>query len=306
MKKLLSNIIIITLLFFVLDYSVFFIYKYKYNLSNGQSYIENLTKEIATDNADKKYMERVKYVFRKPVNEDKDAKSSVLTGCSNIYGWGLNEKENISGMLSKYIQNPIYNISYPGWGLNNILYLVKSGIFFELVNKEPEIIIYSWGDFHVQRGTITLSPIEMNEFFYKLNNGNIERKTPPFFISRFAILALLREKYVNYMLNNNEQYAKRQTELNKAEFIEFKHILQAKYPNAKFIILLMYNRPFYEKEYFNNFAKELEDEGYKIINIPKDIGVNIDEPQYKQDDGHPNAKYWEDVMPELARKIVEI
>ena len=305
MKKLLLNILVIALLFFISDYFVFYLYKYKYNLSNGQSYIENLTKEIATDNADNKYMERVKYVFRKPINEENGGKSIVLTGCSNIYGWGLNEKENISGQLSNYISNPIYNISYPGWGLNNILYLVKSRRFFEFVKKEPDIIIYSWGDFHVQRGIITLSPIEMNEFFYKLNNGKIERKTPPFFISRFAILALLREKYVNYMLNNNEQYAKRQTELNKAEFIEFKHILQAKYPNAKFVILLMYDRPFYEKEYFNNFAKELENNDYKIINIPKDIGINIDDDKYRQKDGHPNAKYWEDVMPELARKIVE-
>ncbi len=296
-KLLAINLFIAISLFFIIDYCVFC--KQTTALGCDISYFQNMTKKLGSINAARDYVFNLS-PHRKPLNEQNNLKSIILTGCSFIYGEGLKEEEILSYGLSELMKNPVYNFASLGWGLNHTLFLLESGIISQNIKQKPAVFIYTYADFHILRMTMPNMMFETTEILYKLDNGKLTLKTRPFVISRFSSLSLLREKTFEYFKNNNKQYRNYLKLLLKQHFIQMKQYIDKNFENTKFIILVYFESPIFEE-----IAKDLEKENIIIVRIKEDYGYNLKEQQYLLPDGHPNAKVWKLVTPKLYKTLSE-
>ena len=303
-SKILINLILLVIIFFAIDYTVFKIQTNNFNLKIN--YFENMTRKIAISKKfDKDYLNNIPY--RKPLNisngggykETKTNKSIVYTGCSFIYGEGLKEEETVSYKTSLLLKNPIYNLGLMSKAVNTLLGMIQEGIFFEKVQIEPAIIIYNYADFQLLRLVMPNMPFEGNEFMYKIKENKLVRKKPPFIISRFPLLCLFREHLFQYRIENDLKYKEYLKKFLYMHFMEVKKLINNKWPDTKFILTVYYNSPIFE-----GIAPELEKEGFIIIRFTEDeFGINTADEKFLLPDGHPNAKVWEIITPQLIEKI---
>ncbi len=295
MKKILIiNILIIIFVFIVIDYCMFSteISKYDFHIS----YLQNMTKKIAV--SEEYDRESLKNICRKrtPLNSDSNKKSVIFTGCSFIYGDKLEESQTLPYKLSKFIDNPIYNKGLSSRALNTTLAMLKLGIFFDDIKQEPTLFIYFYaGDFHILRLVMTNMPFEGNEFLYRIKNNKLERKKPPFIISRFISLYSINKYIYNNLLFNMPKYREYLKKLAILHFSETQNIVKSKYPNTKFMIIVYQESPFFEE-----IAKELESKGFIIVRYSQDIGINVLEDEYQMTDGHPTELIWDKTAQKLA------
>lgn len=91
-------------------------------------------------------------------------------------------------------------------------------------------------------------------------------------------------------------------------FIQAKRNLEKHFPGAKFIILkhpqdlIDPNNDNIKSQFFNsNLWKELEQEGFIVIDLEEYVGGNLLTKEYLLPDGHPNAKLWEVVSKKLIK-----
>ena len=298
MKKIyifLFNILIILLLFFLLD---FFVYSSK---ANYITYFQNLTKKIAVSPSDdKRYLENF-YIeqMRKPRNINSNLGSIIVVGCSFVYGSGLNEDETITYKISELLDNPVYNFGFISKAINTFITFIEVGLLEEIVKTPPKIVIYNYGDFHIQRLVMPNLFYEDNEFLYYIKNYKLERKRPPFFVSRSIVLSLIREKIFLFFQSNSLKYREYLKLLLKMHFLEMKKIIDSKYKDVKYIIIVYFDAPIFEE-----ISQDLEKEGFVILrNREGDLGVDVSDETYQLPDGHPSAKAWETVVPHLVNTL---
>lgn len=297
-KIIFINILFIIIFFFTVDYSVFKIQSKKFNLK--MSYIENMTKKIAASkNADIRYLTN-DLPERKSYNtQNKNKKSIVYTGCSFIWGEGLEEEQTVSYKTSILVDNPVYNLGFISRAINTTIGYIQYNLFFDKVKIEPAVIIYNYADFHLKRLVMPNMAYERNEFLYIIKDNDLVRKKPPFIISRFPSLALIREYLHEFNINKNPKYKEYLKQLLKLHFSKAKKLINEKYPNTKFIITVYYNSPIFEE-----ISDELEKEGFIIIRLtPEEFGLDTTDKKYLLLDGHPNEKVWEIVTPKLIERI---
>lgn len=304
-KIILINIFLIISIFLLCDYIFFTTYKTYQNY--GPNYIQNLTKKIGTFNQDNEYMKFYEQNKREPVNTDKNGKSIIFSGCSFAYGYGLDYTETIHYQLAKYINRPIYNLSFPGWGINQTIFLQETNRFYKLVKQNPALFIYLWCDFHALRQIIPYSFFESTEICYDIKTvrsgeKQLVKRTPPFIISRFSLLCGIRYIFIEYLLKHNKSY---RTKIEKEVILHFKTLknnLTEHYGNINFIIFNYEegaNAPILEE-----IKEDLEKEGFIIISLKDDIGIDVrSNPQYISKDLHPTKEVWELAAPILAKKI---
>lgn len=239
------------------------------------------------------------YLLRNPHNQNSELDSVVVSGCSFIYGDEIQENETLTYKMSELIDNPVYNLGFVGRAINILLPYVEYGVFENYVKTPPKVFIYNYADFHIQR-------LEMSNFFaedfcflYKINNYKLVRKKPNFFVSRFAIPALFREKIYEYRLHKDEKYKNYLKKLLKMHFFKCKELIDERYPNVKFIILVYSDSPIFEE-----VATDLENAGIEIIRITKEkFGIDVGLEEYQCPGGHPAPIVWEKVAPKLVEKI---
>ena len=300
MKKIIIfNILMLILGFFIIDYAVFAVLKHKYNASQA-FYFKNMFKKIATsEKRDKDYLNNELDEWRHPLNSKVNEKSIIFTGCSFMYGDGLKEEDTLPYLISKKINNPVYNLAMCSKAINTTLAMLRNGLFFEKSNNSyPAVFIYLYCEFHLKRIVMPNEMFESNEFLYKIKNNTLIRKKPPFIVSRFPLLSFARENIFEFNLHHNRFYKEYLKKLLKLHFIEVKNLIDKKYPNVKFIILV-----FSDSDIFEQIANDLEKEGFIIIRIKEDFGYDLDKEQYNLPDGHPNANAWLGVAPMLIEKL---
>ena len=136
---------------------------------------------------------------------------------------------------------------------------------------------------------------------YKLDkNNHLVRKRPPFIISHSALLSLIRSYIFDIKFEHNTQYKQYLLKLLKVHILEAKKLINEKYPNTKFIVLLYFDSPLFEQ-----IAPELEKEGIIIIRVAQDFKIDATRPEYQLPDSHPNEKIWNDIAPLLANRLKE-
>lgn len=298
LKIILVNLMIFLVAFFSIDYIVYKQQDKIYNLHIG--YFQNLTKKIAvSDEYDKTYIkERIQ--FRPALNENNTEKRSiVLTGCSFVYGQYLNENEILSYKIAQLVENPVYNLGVISKAINTTISLLQYGAFEKEVKIEPSLVIYTYADFQLLRLIMPNMPFEDNEFMFKINDNKLERKRPPFIISRFISLSVLRNKLYEFTKRHSKIYREYLKKLLKLHFLEMKKLIDSKYSNVKFVVVV-----YYPCKIFEEIASELEKENIEIIRLTKEeFGINVKDRNYLLPDGHPNALVWEIITPKLVEKI---
>lgn len=251
----------------------------------------------------------------------KEDASIILFGCSFAYGAFLEENETFAYKLSKLTGRTVYKRAICAMGLGQMLYLTESEILYNSLNDKPEFAIYVYIPDHLFRSCYYKYGISSdygNNYYlsYVLKDGILAEKTPA--INYLNSMAIFRDisknilcSYKNYATNDDENF-----DFIKAHFTKAKNNLQKVYPDLKFVIIKYAfndnNPDFYDKdssEYANMTSfnskrwKELEDEGFIVLDVKKLTGIDVNDEKYQLPDKHPNAKAWNIITPKVIESL---
>ncbi len=225
-----------------------------------------------------------------------DKKSIIIAGCSFAYGDFLENTEAFHSQLSKYTHRNVFNLGLSGGSTREILYILKNkNILNNLVDNpnNVEYFIYIYIDDHKKRLYSNVRPL-VPSFISIKNYKKLQYINIPLFINHSYLI-----RYINKFLYHKGFFIN-QNKLFKLYMKETKDKLKTNLKNSEFLILVYeYNPTYKEMKMF----KELEKDGFKIIYLDKILNVNIHDKKYKLEDGHPNAKAWEVIVPALAKEL---
>ena len=252
--------------------------------------------------------------FRKNTNNKiSNTKSPILIfGCSFAYGWLLEDKEVFSNRLSELTNRNTYNMSLPACGIQHMFHLLKDETFHKFIyqnsSNTPEYAIFVYIPSHLQRISSVTYPFLTtntgNNLIYELKKNELTEKQYLPFIHKFYLV-----KKLNMLIEKQnppdsiEMKYKNFTVANEL-FIASKKILESHYPNIKFVILKYSSENDYS-EYEVPFMWDiLKKEGFIVIDSKDLIGrLYTDKDKVKDDNFHPNAQAWEELIPPLIKEL---
>ena len=232
-----------------------------------------------------------KYNSKKPV---------VLFGCSYTEGMGLGENQTIGYKLYQASDRTIYNRGVVGTGPQFILYQLKRPEFKTEI-PDAEYFIYTFIGDHLSRPfKYQLAYFAKNaNLRYEERNGELQEVKSPFlpFYSLFTVKKI-QEYIVDKKLQNDEEVFDTFVKI----MCESKNIVQAKYPNSKFVILLYKDSS--EKVLTTAQIDKLKSLGFVTIDAEKLVGHELLSSKYRLDDNdHPSEKAWDEVVPKLVKEL---
>lgn len=304
-KILFFNIVIAVLLLFLSD----FLY-YKaicYNEMKVCSKIHRNFQSPPYDSVlksfDDVYAEIRNDKFRKPEGLNSKAKPIIIFGCSFAYGDGLNNSQTFSHKLFTQTSRPIYNRSFSAWGVQQMLYQLKREDFYKEV-KKPEYIIFVIMSDHINRVYYhtfrSIDTIENLRYFNE--NGELKRsqQTTNIFNSFWMVKHFQKfiiDNFVSNKKNNDEKF-----DFLKMHLEESKKLSDEHFPGSKFVILKYCND---NSDWSLNTDrwKELEKEGFIVLDTKTLTRKDLSLKQYTLPDSHPNEKAWDVVTPALVKKL---
>ncbi len=251
----------------------------------------------------------------------KKDKSILLFGCSFAYGAFLKDNETFAYKLSEKSNRTVYNRALCAFGLGQMLYQATDENLYNSIKDKPEYAIYVYIPDHLTRSChykygVSIDYGDNYYLSYVLKDGKIEEKTPIInYLNKLTIFHDISKNilcsYKNYGTNEEENF-----DFVKAHFIEARKNLQKTFPNLKFVIIKYpYNTDnpdFYNKEsneyanmncFFSKRWKELEDEGFIILDVEKLTGINVNDKKYQIPDKHPNEKAWDIITPKVIEAL---
>lgn len=227
----------------------------------------------------------------------------VLTGCSMVYGTGLKEKQTVSYKISNKLKTTVYNMSVPGGGLNQILYLLESGKIKKIVKKDPKYFIYFYNPDHLRRMFVycTTSTRDTNFISYKKLGSKLKRKNL-LILENNWFYSLIHDEVISDSLLTKILQNKVAIYYN-LYLKEINSKIKQLYPNTKLVIVK------FSQEFYNGDL----DEDIDIIDIPELTGINVlrnDEDNIKKynidNHRHPNEYYWDIVVPVIIEELKKI
>ncbi len=224
----------------------------------------------------------------------------LFMGCSFTWGDGLRANETISYKFAKQTNRTVYNRAGKGWGLDHLLYLLRSDNFYQNVD-EPEYLIYVFITRHLYRiDKFKMMPV-CRDFQpkYKIIKGTLIEKKPHFWHESWIIEKYMwdyRDKHNPYK-NTDQMF-----DIMKLYFDESKTAMEKHWHKTKFVIL-KYPTNNDNDLYETSRWKELEDEGFIVIDANDLTQSHLWENKYKCDGWHPNSKVWDQLVPKLAKKL---
>jgi len=248
------------------------------------------------------YLLRDRKYLRKPVGTDfKNKKPIILYGCSYSYGYLLHENDNFGSILSELTKRPVYNYSIASRGLQQMLYFLEKEEHYNDFNA-PDYVIYTFIDDHVRRLYTPCNANDNVEFLdYKTVNGDLKRHNSPV---KFLHSLYIYNKMQNFIYN---RFFKLQKENDNMDLVikyfkKSKKLFEQHYPDAKCVILLY---PTGQDNYiFSKKWKELEQDGFIVINANELVKDDLTKDEYKLDDkSHPNSKAWRLICDKLVKKL---
>ena len=298
------------------------IHFYKYFLKNASwlitknlPYWHNSDEDILTFGLESgKYPDRFHYL-----DKIYDKEPVLLLGCSYAYGQDLDEKESLSGLISKLTSRPVYNLGEIARDPAFALMLLKRFSEDNQITQKPKYIIYTYMFHHLQRLHA------WNYFdFYRINGYIPFQKYNPLY--RFYTYSYFQNRKLDNRLWYDWDYSKHQ----KIFFNlikDMKKISDEMNPDSEFIVLI-YNdinydlvqnlwntvknnkhkmNKLFEIQESEEFKKELEKLGVTVVSTKDLIGRKMDKPEDRiQNDPnhpHPSAQAWELVVPKLVERL---
>lgn len=234
----------------------------------------------------------------------------VLFGCSVTYGNLLKDNENFSGVLSKITKRPVYNMAGDGWTFAHMLKNLQSNPTIENIN--PDYIIYTYIIDQKRRLFFYQGwPHDTGLYLrYKIDRHNklveVKEDYPLYWRSAFVKTMQIFIQQVNVL--NTEKTSKLMLRI----LDESVKIMKQRYPHAK-LIMLLYDDPDCERGareiYDNNYylsqdeLNAIKNMGFEIVNIEEEMGFPTCTADYKVDNHHPSAKFWNEFTPKLVKKL---
>lgn len=249
--------------------------------------------------------------FRNPVFGNKNLKPVVLFICSFAFGDDLTDEATFQYKLSKLTNRTVYNRAVNGWGLQHMLYLLKSDDLYKEM-PEPEYVIYLYISNHIERMYKYTHGEAMNGAYHYLkyhkifNNLIRENRLQNMLYSRVWNKIILHK--TTQLLINNQAGA---FNLFEKHLLECKKEMKKHWKNTKFIIF-DYESP---DNFFNLYpdnlnpanVKKLENDGFIVIKTSDLTNIKLGDEYYLTDiNHHPNEKAWDLVTPLFAEKLKTI
>lgn len=257
-------------------------------------------------------LNREKYYFRTLEQDNANKKSIALLGCSFTYGDSLSDEETFSHQLYEKTKGyDIYNWGICGAGIQHMLYLLKDIKVLNEIKNPPEYVIYTYIPSHIERIRYyyftenTSNFIAITSKFDSHKNIVLEKDVffPKPFYKTF-IMKLLFDLKSKYEKINETKYFNENKEMLYQILLQTKQIINNKYPQTKFVILIYDENPsndfhFYMKDYFD----KLQQNGFIIIKVDDLIGAEQKNKERQKDGFHPNAQAWNLIVPKLIEKL---
>lgn len=325
MRKLRSILIFIfsvAIVLFILEYGAYKIQsarliKEGYRFSNEKNIPPYPTHIHLFSNDYDKY---IRYDSISANNAGLEYKKEPIMVFGDVFANSLNipEENNLSSQLAHYTKRPVYNFASAGWGIQHMYFLLKNEPRMGTI-KNPMYVIY----FYVsdqRRRLNTFSFYPHHDFLYlryKLSDGILIEDIP-------NILAL----YNSYFFRSIERYIGLKKSDSKNPNVQLqnynliKSLFERSYVTAKlrysnlhgFVILRFVS----EKETMNNLKKninstvaqleynmwkQLEDDGFIILDVPEIAGIDIQDQKYFGSDSAPTEDTYRLLIPIIANEI---
>ena len=243
--------------------------------------------------------------------ENKKEGGVIVFGCSFAEGAFLNDDETFEYQLMHHTNRTVYNSGYSGFGISPMVWMSKNEDFYKSIaqtgGNKIEYIVYIYISDHIRR---------MHEERYGANNmktyigfkpdknGSLIEKYPfylhlnRFYVFRNIYRAIIEPEFMKI------ENADKNFDLLKLHFKEAKKNFEKHYPNVKFIII---KHPFFDQNYRAYELQtwnELKNEGFFIFDLKEELPeYDFESSELTVPDGHPNAKAWSIVIPELIKKF---
>ncbi len=239
----------------------------------------------------------------------------IFFGCSFAEGAFLNFDKTLEYKLAELSGERVYNRGFAGFGLGQMVWMTKQSEFYKDIKEPVNYVLYIYINDHLRR-IYEDKYGHINYYLsYEEKDGKLIEKNPITLpLQRFYVVANFYRAFMFSKFHLNAKNDDKNFDLVKLHFEEARKELQKRYPNVKFIIIkhpyslsttqiggnysLAYN-------YITPRWKELEDEGFIIIDLLKDFpGTNFESEEYTVPNGHPNSKAWDIVVKKLIKYII--
>lgn len=298
-KKSIITIFLLILTFVILElFSYVSLNLHTFNKDEKTTIFQEFIKNLTFTNLNQIYLNPS--FFRPAENSNSQKSPIVLFGCNYVYGSDLNNNETFSYWLGKLTQKPIYNKASNAWGIQHMLYQLKTKDFYKTTPK-PQHVLYVYTQNHLGRMKYGSNLYSGRYIFYKIsNNQKLERDYVKEIALRSNILTKLCSKAKS---NTKNQPTNEELNLLKLHILECNKEIKENWGNStKFIVILL------EKESSINKIKgilpDLEKENITILNINNlNKSFKSKEYQLSKDNPHPNAKFWREITPKIIDKL---
>lgn len=304
------NLFLLLFFLFLADYLMFLYYcpsefRKKYNITYQYFYKNKPLSRSRCLNLED-------YDFRKVEQKNNNKKSVVLFGCSFTYGDGLSEEETFSHQLFENTNGyDIYNFGISGGGVQHMLYLLKDLNILNTLKNPPEYIIYTYIPNQIERiryyyfWVSTANFISITSKFDKHNNIVLEKDV--FFpkpLYRTFIMKLFYNVKSKYEKTDEKKYFNDNKEMFYQMLLQSKQIINNKYPQTKFVLLIYDDEPANDCNYgMNSYFEKLSQKGFIIIKVDDLIGMECKNKERQEDQFHPTVQAWKLTVPKLIQKL---
>lgn len=234
--------------------------------------------------------------FRKtPDNFDSKKGPILFFGCSYTFGYGLNDKETFPWIISELTRRKTYNVSFSGFGAQQMLRHLQAEDFKSQVPK-ADYVVYVFMRDHLARLN---GPPFLDDYMYypkfELKNGKLSYIEPS---EEYIYNRNIRKHFneIDFIKMKNSNFEdKNLINLYVAVLKESQRLSKKLYPNAKFVV--------FDIDNCDNADKALKAEGIEVIEL-KDIFLEPYYPKYIiKDDCHPSANFWQLIAPKFIKKL---
>ncbi len=329
MKKFLNiifvifiNLIILSALILVLDYSTYNHYKdifynthpknhninkFGYDFSMP-CYINDLSGFYngINDNFMGRKPDGLQYCSEK---NNGNCKPIVVFGGSFAYGQYLKYNQTFSYKLSQKLKRPVYNRGIVGGSWHLMYFQTNDTLGKSFYTDVPpsDTVIYIMINDHFRRTLLyyfdILDPIAYPH--YKYSNGKFVmdnyKNFPVAFINSLYFVKALNHIYADSYIFKQKNYEKLSEEALKY-FILSKNELEKHAGKKVNFIVILYDT--WQLDISDILKEKLEKNGFTVIQVSKLMNIDLNAPKYMmQDNLHPTEAAWDLFIPEFLKKV---
>ena len=302
---IISNLTVIIIMLLVLNYIA---YKYLYPRLEAKALNNSMEFIVSDKYIQENNLEELNPEYREPVGLDYKNGNILIFGCSYAYGYKLPMKETFQYKISERLKRPVYNYSSPGQAPQFALMKIRSHTIDDIIKKSDYAVLVTISE-HIWRVHCNSGgfPLEYAWPRYDVKNNKLVYHIPRFSIIETSYLyKYIRKLFFAGILSRSKSQIARNYlfDLIKLHYIEIKNDLEKINPNIKVVIIVYAERPYLDWFVFSERWKELEEEGFTVIQVNKYIPQLRGKKEYMiPNDGHPTGKAWTEITELITDKL---